>query len=78
MLQWVCVNGYLESIFVPDPSVDPFSISDMMGDTNPPSQMTLKDYMHPTKSTQPSCITLSALTANFETKSGMIQMLPVF
>ena len=49
-----------------------------MGDANETKQMTLKDYMYPKKFTQPSCITLLALTVNFEIKSGMIQMLPVF
>ena len=49
-----------------------------MGDTNETKKMTLKDYMYPTRSTQPFCITLTALTVNFEIKSGMIQMLPVF
>jgi len=49
-----------------------------MGETNQTQQMTLKDYMYPTRFTQPSCITLSALMATFEIKYGMIQMLPVF
>ena len=43
-----------------------------MGDANETRVMTLKDYMYPIRSTQPSYITLSALMANFEIKSGMI------
>ena len=74
MLQWVRVNSRLE----PDPSVDRFFISHRMSDANQPRQMTLKDYMNPTRSTQPSCITLPTLMKNFEIKSSMIQMLPTF
>ena len=70
MQQWVCINGHLESIIVSNPS-------DTMGDANT-RQMTLKDYMYPTRSTQPFYITLSSLTANFKIKSDMIHMLPVF
>ena len=40
--------------------------------------MTLKDYMYPTRTTQPSCITLPQTNAKFELKSRMIQMLLVF
>jgi len=71
MQKCVCVKGRLESITVSDPTAT-------MGDATETKQMTLKDCMYPTRSTQPSCITLPALTANFEIKSGMIQMLPVF
>ena len=67
MRKWVCVKGLLESITI-----------DIMGETNQTQQMTLKDYMYPTRSTQPSCITLPALTKNFKIKFGMIQILPVF
>ena len=52
--------------------------SEEMADEQPPRAMTLKEYMNPTRSTQPSCITLPPTIANFELKSGMIQMLPVF
>ena len=48
----------------------------MADQEDPP--MTLKDYMYPTRTTQPSCITLPQTNATFELKSGMIQMLPVF
>ena len=65
------VKGRLESITISDSTAT-------MGDTNQPQQMTLKDYMFPTRSTQPSCITIPALTVNFEIKSGMIQILSVF
>ena len=71
MRKWVRIKGRLESIIVSDPTAT-------MGDANKTKQMTLTDYMYRTRSTQPSCITLPALTANFEIKSGMIQMLPVF
>jgi len=40
--------------------------------------MTLKDYMYPTRFTQPSCIALLGLTTNFEIKSVMMQIPPVF
>ena len=49
-----------------------------MGDGNETRKIILKDYTYPTGSTQHSCITLSALTTNFEIKSGMIQILSVF
>ena len=49
-----------------------------MGDEIQPSQITLKDYMNPTRSTQPSFITLLPLTVKFKIKFGMIQMLLVF
>ena len=42
-----------------------------------PQLVSLKDYMYPTQTTQPSCITLVATNATFEFKSGLIQMLPV-
>ena len=71
MRKWVCVKDRLESIIVSDPTAT-------MVDANETKQMTLKDYMYPRRSTQPSCITLPALTANFEVKSSMIQMLLVF
>ena len=71
MRKWVRVKSILESITVSDPTAT-------MGDANETKQMTLKDYMYPTRSTQPSYITLPALTVNFEIKSGMIQMLSVF
>ena len=71
MRKWVRIKGQLESITISDPTAT-------MGDANETKQIALKDYMFPTRSTQPSCITLPALTANFEIKSGMIQMLSVF
>ncbi|WP_193450506.1 retrotransposon gag family protein, partial [Streptomyces plicatus] len=43
-----------------------------------PQVVTLRDYMYPTRTTQPSCITLPTSNATFELKSGLIQMLPVF
>ena len=71
MRKWVSIKGQLESIIISDPTT-------IMDDTNETQQMTLKDYMYPTRSTQPSRIILPAITANFEIKSGMIHMLPVF
>ena len=71
MRKWVRIKGRLESIIVSDPTAT-------MGDANETKQITLKNYMYPTRSTQPSCITLPALMANFEIKSGMMQILPVF
>ena len=71
MRKWVRVRGRLESITISDPTAK-------IGDANENRQMTLKDNMYPTTSTQPSCITLLAPTTNFEIKSGMIQMLSVF
>ena len=71
MRRWVHVKRRLEFITIFDPTFT-------MGDTNQTQQMTLKDYIYSTRSTQPFCITLPALTANFEIKSGMIQMLLVF
>jgi len=65
MRKWARVKGRLESINVSDST-------GTMGDTNQPQQMTLKDYMYPTNSTQLSCLTLPALMANFKIKSGMI------
>ena len=47
MRQWVRINGRLESIVI-------FNPADTMGDAIQPRQMTLKDYMYPTRSTQPS------------------------
>jgi len=64
MRKWVRVKGRLESITISDPTA-------IIGDANEIKQMTLKDYMYPTRSTQPSCITLPTLTANFEIKSWM-------
>ena len=40
--------------------------------------ITLKDYMYPTRTTQPSSITLPQTNATFELKSGMIQIVLVF
>jgi len=71
MQKWVRVTGRLESITISDPTA-------IMGDTNQTKQMTLKNYMYPTRSTQASCIILLALTTNFEIKFGMIHMLSVF
>jgi len=51
MRQWVRINNRLESIIVSN-------LSNTIGDANQTRQMTLKDYMYPTSSTQPSCITL--------------------
>ena len=71
MQKWVHVKGQLESITISDPTAK-------MGDANENHQMILKDYMYPTRSTKPFCITLLALTTKFKTKSGKIQMLSVF
>jgi len=74
MRKWVHVKGLLKSITISDPTAT-------MGDMNQTQQMTLNDYMYYSRSAQPSCITLSALTAlpaNFKIKYNMIQMLPVF
>jgi len=65
MRKWVRVKSRLESITIFDPTAT-------IGEANETQQMTLNNYMYPTRSTQPSCITLSALKANFEIKSGMI------
>ena len=46
MRKWVRVKGRLESITIFDPTAT-------MGDANETKQMTLKDYMYPTRSTQP-------------------------
>ena len=69
--KWVRVKGQLEFIIISDPTAK-------MDDVNENRQMTLKNYVYPTRSTQPFYITLSALTVNFEIKSGMIQMILVF
>ena len=66
MLEWVRVNSRSESILVSDPFVDLFSISNTMDNANQSHQMTLKDYMYLTSSTQPSCITLLPLIANLK------------
>ena len=71
MRKWVRVKVYLESATISNPTAK-------MSDANENRQMTLKNYMYPTRSTQPSCITLPALTTNFEIKFGVIQMLSVF
>jgi len=42
--KWVRVRGRLESITISDPTAK-------MGDANGNCQMTLKDYMYPTRST---------------------------
>ena len=49
-----------------------------MSEANQTQQLTLKDYMYPTRSTQPFYITLLALTRNFEINTGTIQMLSIF
>nr|DAD45576.1 TPA_asm: hypothetical protein HUJ06_003806 [Nelumbo nucifera] len=38
----------------------------------------LKDYLHPTRTTTPSCIMFLPNTPQFEFKPGMIQLLPSF
>lgn len=43
-----------------------------------PQVVTLRDYMYPTRTAQPSSITLPATNATFEQKSGLLPMLPVF
>jgi len=71
MRKWIHIEGRLESITISDPTAK-------MGDTNENRQMTLKDYMYPTRSTQFSYITLPVFMANFEIKSGMTHILLVF
>ena len=62
MRKWVRAKGRLEFITISNPTAK-------MGDANENRQITLKDYMYPIRYTQPSCITLPALMANFEIKS---------
>jgi len=64
MQKWVHVKRQLESITISDPTAK-------MGDANENRQIILKAYMYSTKSTQSSCITLLAHTANFKIKSDM-------
>ena len=79
---WAREKGHLNRLErdVPLTVVGPSSIFEEIFQTmaEEPQAATLKDYMYPTRTTQPSCITLPTTHATFELKSGLTQMLPVF
>ena len=43
-----------------------------------PAPRTLKDYLHPTRTTTPSCIALPEDAPNFSIKHGMMSVIPQF
>ena len=82
MHNWLRVQGRLESFDLFDIPVenfvDPITIEEMADGNLQTQPMTLREYMYPTRSTQPSCIVIPTTNASFELKSGLIQMLPIF
>lgn len=74
----ILVRVNLEGIIeIPISEEDSLAQSKTMSDElNQPRS--LKDYMYPTRTSQPSCIILPATADKFELKASTIHMLPVF
>ena len=80
MVSWVRdPTGRLSRVeySIPDTVIGSTSIFTEMGDEL--ATRALKDYLYPNRASQPSCILLPPHNANnFEFKSGIIHLLPIF
>jgi hypothetical protein len=73
------IEPFVEQTHPGSPQTLSESSNSTMGDhENSPPSRTLQDYLHPTRTTTPSCIMFPPNTSNEDFKPEMIPLLPTF